>query len=519
MADPLLLGIDVGTSSVKVVLADQRGNFFATASSSYKYKQTFQGQAEQDPEDWWKAISHATQSLRSAYAEEWKRIACIGVSGQGVAAIPVGADGAPLRDAILWLDTRASAEARELAENYGKEAAAISGKMPAAYNFEPKLLWLQRHDAELWQRTEKVLTTTSFIILRLTGKSVMNYSDAGITLSWDLKRNCWSEELMNRIGIAKEKFCTAVPCPQIIGHVTKEAALATGIPYGIPVVAGGEDTSCAGLAMGVLSEQDVQLSMGTATTINVPFSRPVSDSRLLSFPHVIEGLTLMGGSMVAGGIALDWLQTVLGNLDAGEKLREEWMEKLTLEASAILAGSNGLIFLPYLAGELQPINDGFARGMFFGLSLSTSRAEMFRSVMEGTAFAIEHNLRIVREAGARPSRILAVGGPTRNDLWCQIIADVTGLPLHASDERGGAALGSAILAGIGIDLFRDPLPMQRAHSSERRPFTPDNANHCEYSRIFSIYKDIYPVVKDLFPRLTEGPKTSADGVRSIDVHL
>jgi xylulokinase len=519
MADPLLLGIDVGTSSVKVVLADQRGNFFAASTSSYKYKQTFQGQAEQDPEDWWKAIGHATHSLQAAHPEEWKRIACIGVSGQGVAAIQVGANGTVLRDAILWLDTRASAEARDLAENYDTAAAAISGKMPAAYNFEPKLLWLQRNEPELWQRTEKVLTTTAFINLRLTGESVMNYSDAGITLSWDLKRNCWSEELMARVGVARKLFCAAVPCHQIIGCVTKEAALATGIPCGIPVVAGGEDTSSAGLAMGVLSEQDVQLSMGTATTINVPFSRPVFDSRLLSFPHVIEGLTLMGGSMVAGGIALDWLQSVLGSLDADENLRREWMEKLSLEASALFRGSNGLIFLPYLAGELQPINDGFARGVFFGLSLSTSRAEIFRSVMEGTAFAIEHNLRIAREAGAHPSRILAVGGPTGNNLWCQIIADVTGLPLHAADERGGAALGGAILAGIGIDLFRDPLPMQRAHSSERRLFTPDTDNHAEYSRIFSIYKDIYPLVRDLFPRLTEGPKMSAGGTRSMDVHL
>jgi xylulokinase len=264
-------------------------------------------------------------------------------------------------------------------------------------------------------------------------------------------------------------------------------------------VAGGEDTSSAGLAMGVVSEGDVQLSMGSASTIYVPLRRAVADSRLLAFPHVLDGLTLVGGSMIAGGLAADWFLQAFEESQGGSN--PEALRALSARAAEVEPGSQGLLFLPYLSGELQPVNDGYARGVFFGLGLQTAKSHLFRAVLEGTAFAIAHNLSLACELGASPTEIVAVGGPVRNDLWCQIISDVTGLPLRAMEDRGGAAFGDAILAAMGAGLFTDPLTMQRAHAQTRKTFLPGDDPHRRYRQLFAIYRELYPRLHDLFPKL------------------
>ncbi len=506
MPDSLILGIDVGTTSTKAVLADPSGNFFASATHSYSYVTPEHGQAEQDPKDWWDAVCATTAELLAAYPEARSRLRAVGISGQGVAAVVLGQNRKPLRNAILWIDTRSAPQAAELCELHGERLVAISGKKPAAYNVEPKLLWLRQHEPATWNGIWKVMTTTAYVTFRLTGQAVMNHSDGGILLSYDLARRCWSQEALACMDLPSRIFCELASCHEIIGAITPEAAAQTGLPPGLPVIAGGEDTSSAGLAMGVVSGDDVQLSMGSASTLYVPIRQTPTDSNLLAFPHVIDGLTLLGGSMVAGGQAVDWLLKALdGTLD-----------ELTDRAAHIEPGANGLIFLPYLAGELQPINDGFARGVFFGLSLQTTKPHLFRAVLEGTAFAIAHNLSFARRAGASPKQIFAVGGPVRNDLWCQIISDVTGLPIHAMEDKGGAALGDAILAGLGAQLFTDPLVMQRAHAKLRTTFSPSWKSHEEYRRFFSIYLELYPRLQDLFPRLLAG-----EGVSEVteSVHL
>jgi xylulokinase len=197
---------------------------------------------------------------------------------------------------------------------------------------------------------------------------------------------------------------------------------------------------------------------------------------------------------------VDWFLKMLG-ADCTPDSKADLLNQLTASAAVLEVGSQELIFLPYLAGELQPLNDGFARGVFFGLGLQTTNAHLFRAVIEGTAFAIAHNLSLTRRAGAAPTQIIAVGGPTRNDLWCQIIADVTGLPLNAMEDKGGAALGDAILAGMGARLFDDPLVMQRAHARLRATFLPGAKRHEQYQRLFSIYLELYPRLQDLFPKL------------------
>ncbi|MGH9454607.1 MAG: xylulokinase, partial [Terriglobia bacterium] len=234
----------------------------------------------------------------------------------------------------------------------------------------------------------------------------------------------------------------------------------------------------------------------------IPLAEPVVDPRLLAFPHVVSNLTLLGGSMVGGGNAMEWIGRVVRPLH-GEAvhLSPENLATLTREAADTPAGAGGVVFLPYLAGELQPINDGFARGVFFGLSLSTRRGGLVRAVMEGAAFAIRHNLEVARTLGTGPKRLVAVGGPMRNELWCQIIADVTGLPVQVMEEHGGAPLGDAILAAKGAGLIASHRPMVDAHARPRRLFEPRPETRERYEQMFGIFIDLYPRLKDLFPRL------------------
>jgi xylulokinase len=500
----LALGIDVGTTTAKAVLADAEGRLLADHTAAYVYSKPRPGWAEQHPEDWWQAVCRIVRALLSQQPGAKERIAAVGVSGQGVASVLLDRQGKALRPAIIWLDCRSAPQADQIQARSGERIAAISGKNPAPYNVEPKLLWVKQNEPEIWKRVWKTLTTTAYINYRLTARAVMNHSDGGILLGYDLARREWSQETIELMGIPPSVYCELAPCHEVIGAVTQQAAEETGLRQGTPVIAGGEDTSAAGLAMGATSSETAQLSMGSASTVYVPLANSATDPRLLAFPHVIEGLTLVGGSMVAGGTAMDWITGVISEASCDNASGR--IQALTSEAAQVPAGSEGLIFLPYLAGELQPINNGFARGVFFGLDLSKTRGHFIRAVMEGTALAIEHNLSITQELGAEVRRLVAVGGPTRNRLWCQIIADVTGIPIQVVHERGGAALGDAILAAMGAGLIESTETMQRHHVVAGECFVPDSGRRHLYQETFRIYRDLYPQLKELFPRLANLPQ-------------
>lgn len=499
--EDLVLGIDVGTSSAKGVIADPSGRALWWAQASYRYSSPQPGWAEQEPGDWWRAVGQVTRDLLERHPEARERIAAVGVSGQGAAATLLDRSGRPLRPAILWLDVRSAPQAERLEALGGERIAAVSGKRPAPYNVEPKLIWVRQHEPHVWAAAWKVMTTTAFVVFKLTGEAVMNHSDGGILLAYDLQRAEWSPELLDLMDLPAGMYCRLAPCAQVIGAVTREGAEATGLRPGTPVIAGGEDTSCASLAVGVVSAGEALLSMGTASTLFLAQSRPYTDPRLLAFPHVLPGLVLIGGSMAAGGSAMEWISQLLqASSDEAPPAPGARFADLTAAAHTAPPGAGGVLFLPYLAGELQPINDGFARGVLFGVGLSTGRAHVVRAVMEGVAFAIEHNLTVARERGATASRLVAVGGPTKNDLWCQIIADVTGVPVQVMEERGGAQLGDAALAAMGAGLVDSPLSMVQAHARAGRRYTPDDARNRQYRRLFALYVELYPRLKDLFRR-------------------
>ncbi|MCC7497147.1 MAG: hypothetical protein IT160_06195 [Bryobacterales bacterium] len=492
MGTPLLLGLDAGTGSVKGVLADVSGRAHH-ASSGYEFVRPCEGAAEQDPADWWNAATRVIRALLEAVPDARDRIAGVSLSGQGAAAVLLDRNREVVRPALLWLDTRPAPQAKRLAETVGGRVAEIGGKAPAAYNVEPKLLWLAEREPERFLRAWKVLTTTAYLTFRMTGRLVMNRSDAGILLAYDLRRNAWSEEALRLMGLSADLFCEIAPCAGIIGHVSSEAARQTGLAEGVPVVAGGEDTSCAGLAAGATEPGIGLLSLGTASTAYLPTAELALDPRLLVFPHVLEGQILIGGSTVAGGAALHWAAKATGFEGASDAA-------FTREAQKSQPGAGGLIFLPYLAGELQPINNGYARGVFFGASLATARADLVRAVFEGSAFAVAHALSIARSLGHPLRELRAVGAPSGNSFFGQILADVIGVPVRTMRGGSGAALGDAALAALGTGVVTETSTMVAAHSGVERTFEPSSDTHRFYGEVFQTYLELYPRLEDLFPR-------------------
>ena len=525
----LLLGIDVGTSFVKAVLAAPDGRVVASAQAAYPTHRPRPGWAEQNPADWWQGVVDVTRQVMAATEGA---VAAIGVSGQGCAVTLVGTNGAVLHPAIIWMDTRAEPQSERLRQNCGALVVQINGKSPAPYNADPTLMWLQEHRPDLVDQTACSLTTTGYINFRLTGEMVTNVSDASILFAFDLARGDWSKALIESFGLPERLYPRVAPCQQVIGRLTAGAAADLELPPGIPVIAGGEDTSSAGLALGAVRPGMAFLSLGTAGTIYATEARPLIHPQLLTFLHVLDGQSLVGGSMAAIGAALAWLRNALG--------AQEDYTALTALAEQSSPGAGNLIFLPYLSGELQPLNDGYARGVFFGLDMSTGKADLVRAVLEGAAYAIAHNLELAEEISApretidrgfdglggfsrieqeeksaeirrirqirglsEPAihEILATGGPTRSALWCQIIADVCNRPLRVLAESGGAPLGNALLAGAGIGLIDDLAMVAERMAQVQQRFEPDANRHEHYRRLFAIYKQLYPNLRDLYAEL------------------
>ena len=490
----LLLGIDIGTSNVKAVLATPEGRVVAEAQTHYETQFPRAGWAEQNPEDWWRGCASAVrQALQQADADS-AQVVGIGVSGQGCAVTLLNAQGDVIRPAIIWMDSRSEAQCEVMRSRAAEAILRLNGKSPAPYNADPVLMWLQEHEPESIEQAQVSLTTTGYINYRLTGAQILNISDASILFAFDLAEQNWSEALIAAFGLPRRLYPPVAPCHEIIGELQPVAAAALGLAAGIPVIAGGEDTSSAGLAIGVVHPGQALLSLGTAGTIYVVQDQTRLQPELLAFAHVLSGKILLGGSLVAVGAALNWCRQLF---DEGLSL-----EDLTALAEESEPGAGGLLFLPYLSGELQPINDGHARGVFFGISLSTTRSQMIRAVMEGTAFAIAHNVAIAEEAGTPITELRAVGGPTRSPLWCQMIADISAYPVTVLSENAGAPLGNALLAASGLGLISDIEASAIASSGAARIYTPRAEYQARYQQMSKIYRSLYPQLASAFSALS-----------------
>ena len=496
------MGIDVGTSSVKGILAGPEG-LVAQASRDLKMEQPAPGWAEQNPEDWWQAVVPVVRELFSVSRIPVTELAGIGLTGQMHGLCCLDGSGHPLRPAILWCDQR-TGEVAESMSRQMEEArlAQLSGNRPVAGFTLAKLLWVRAHEPEVFAATRKILLPKDYIRFRLTGRYGTEVSDASGMQLLDIRKRRFSPEILQAYGIPPEMLPEVTESQEVSGTVSREAASVLGIPSGIPVVGGAGDQAAAALGNGVAGPGMASLSFGTSGVVFAATGEPVRDpeSRIQTFCHAVPDTWHVMGVTQAAGLSLQWFRDRMAPdiLREAERTGGNAFDLLVSGARTVSPGSAGLVYLPYLMGERTPHLDSSATGVFFGINASHGREHFFRAVLEGVAFSIAHNIQVAREVGAQISELRAVGGPTRSPLWCQIIADITGQPLTVLRDNPGAPLGNVFLAAAGVGLIPDAGVAAAQAAVVDRVYFPDPAYRHRYDCQFAIYRELYPSLKPQF---------------------
>jgi D-xylulose kinase len=483
-----LLTIDIGTSSTKVALFSTQGDLLANYDEAYPIDHPKPGWAEQDPSVWWDATCRgAAKVLQDAGRPTVKAIA---VSGQTPCCVPIDEGGQALRPAILWLDRRAHQQVSWLHENLGLDIAITrTGNTLDSYYGGVKWLWFKQREPELYQRTWKILQASSYIIYRLTGQAVLDYSQAGLcSPCFNLFEANWDADICRKMGIDLDKLPELKPANQIAGTVSTQAARMSGIPADTPVTAGGGDFAFSCLGAGVLKPGEAAAMLGTAGNLLVP-EPAVSDPRLINTIHVTGGRLSLGG-VTAGG-SVEWFKNML------KWAGDDFHARMEAEAVTTRSGADGLVFLPYLMGERTPIWDHQARGTFFGLSNSHQRGHLYRAVLEGVAYAFRGMLEIVTGAGTQVERIILTDGGARSRLWRQIFADVLQQTVYWQPKSGGTSLGAAILAAMACGELSDTDVIE-SWFGPVVDVTPDIRTAAIYERNYQVFQAFYPRVRDLY---------------------
>ena len=490
------LGIDVGTYESKGVLVDAEGRVLAKAARSHELIVPRAGWAEhRADEDWWGDFVWLSQKLLADSGLQASEVKAVGASAIGPCMLPVDADGAPLMNAVLYgVDTRASREIEDLTESIAADRIlSFGGNALTSQAVGPKILWLKRNRPDIYAKARKFLNATSFLVHQLTGRFVTDhYSASNVAPLYEIEKGAWSGALTQDItdlGRLPEIGWTT----EIAGGVTRLAAEETGLAFGTPVIVGTIDAAAEAISVGVLDAGEMMLMYGsTIFTIRVDSER-IRDPRLWHAPWLFPGQYASMAGLATSGTLTHWFADQL----ARDLSREPAMSALAAEAEASPPGANGLIFLPYFSGERTPIYDPNAKGAIVGLTLAHTRADVYRALLEGIAFATNHIFHTYAEAGAPPSRIVAVGGGLRNRIWTQATSDASGLRQEVREVSIGASYGDAFLARLAIGNV-STLSI-KCWNPAAYAIEPDFNNAAVYRRRYATFRKLYPRIRDLTP--------------------
>jgi xylulokinase len=481
MAEPLVLGVDVGTNATKCVLCTAKGDVVAQSRRDYALQHPRPGWVEQDPEELWTAVVGA---VREACAGAGQSVVAMSLSCQGGTTIPVDSQMRPLRPAISWLDGRAAAEGKELVELLGQEAIyrATGWEAHAALPVL-HIAWLRKHEPELFGRTARFLFVNDFILYRLTGELLMDPSDAALTLLYNVEDDRWDPQLCAAAGVRVEQLSPIAASGRVVGRLLSSAARELGLSTEVVVINGGHDQYCAALGAGVVRDGDVLLSCGTAWVLLAAASRLIRDPLHTFAPgrHVLPGVWGLLCSMPAAGAAMDWAVRNLANGPQEEELRYDRVDE-HLKAAA--PGAGGLLFLPLLAGVEAATRRSGQWGAITGLALGHSRWDMLQSLMEGVALELRWILQRLQELGQLPQELRMVGGATRSTIWPQIVANASGLPLTVPQVSEAASRGAAMLAALGAVLCQEVW----ADSGQARTIRPVPEHVLFYAELFARFQ-------------------------------
>lgn len=500
----LILAHDIGTTGVKATVFRDDGSIVASTFASYPTDYPAPGWCEQDPLDWWTAVVSATRELMSTPELDASKLVAVGLSGHMMGCLPVAEDGTPVGRAMIHSDTRSAGIAQATAARVGRRVYEVTGNPADSHYPAPKIAWLAANEPERYRAARWFLQSKDWVAGKLTGRfGLTDCSDASLYGCFDLKKRVWSDEVTELWGIDPAKLPEVVASSTVIGRVTREAALETGLPAGLPVVIGGGDGACAAVGAGAVEVGDAYNYLGSTSWVASITDAPVIDpeGRLFSLCS-LDGITYgLLGTVQAAGTSFAWAADVLGREETARAQAENLnrYELLDNIARNVAAGSNGLIFLPYLLGERSPIWDPNARGVFFGLGPEHGREHMLRAVLEGVGFALRSIIEVMGENGVSVSELSLIGGGASSALWSQILAGVFNVPIILpTNPREATSYGAAVAVGVGIGLF-DSFAAAKQFVKVAQVVEPLNSQL--YDRVYSVYRTLYPSVKDAFRAL------------------
>ena len=495
-----LLGIDLGTSACKVSVFDHDGNDVASASGAYHVIHKRPGWAEQDPEEWFQGVCAALHKIWGSGKVSPDEIAAIGIDGLSWTSVLIGKDGNSFANTPIWMDTRATDICKAVS---GTELAAdafkVSGNPFQATYTTPKVMWLKENKPDLFERTECILQSNGYIAYRLTGELTTDICNAYGWHCFDMRRGCWNLEMAAELGIPERFLPEITACDAVVGHVTAQAAAQCGLLEGTPVVAGGLDACCGTLGVGVSEPGETQEQGGQAGGMSICMDQYHADPRLILGYHVVPGRWLLQGGTTGGGGAMRWFESEFGGEERlmKEQLGMSSLDQMNQAAAKVPAGSEGLVFLPYMSGERTPIWDAEAKGVFYGIDFTKKKGHFVRALMEGVAYALRHNLEVAGNAGAEVQVLKAMGGSANSLLWTQIKADITGKKIEVPASDTATTWGACMLAGVGVGLFPSYKEVIGRTIATRRVHEPGTADLEAYEKGYQTYRALYENLKDL----------------------
>lgn len=492
-----VLGIDASTTAVKAILLDDAGTVRGIGTSEYEFSVPRPLWSEQEPRLWWDGTVAAIRSVLADTGVRGEQVLAVGLTGQMHGAVLLDASDEVLRPAILWNDQRTGAECDLIRDLIGPQRlVAITGNDALTGFTAPKLVWVRDHEPDVWQRVRRVLLPKDYVRLRLTGGHAMDKADGSGTMLFDLAARDWSAEVLAALEIDRAWMPPTYEGPEVTGAVTSAAAAATGLRAGTPVVAGGGDQAANAVGVGAVEPGVVALSLGTSGVVFATTARPLFEARgrVHAFCHAVPGRWHMMSVMLSAAGSLRWFR----NAAAPGMSYDE----LVGPAAEVPAGSDGLLFLPYLTGERSPHPDPLARGAFVGLTIAHDRRHMTRAVLEGVTFGLRDGLDLMIEAGMpAPSVIRASGGGTASPLWRQILADVLGAEIATVDTAEGAAYGAGLLAAVGAGWF-PTVEAAAAGLVTATPVAAPGPDAPRYAAAHATYRGLYPALAPSFRALS-----------------
>lgn len=483
----VILGIDLGTSSVKAMLLDSFQGVLAVETSRYDVRIPREGHAEQEPEKWWEETKKVLIKLKDEHKEAFEQIEAVGFSGQMHGIVLADEKGNPLRPAILWLDQRSQKELEQIHQkmDFEKMGRIFKNRVYTGFGF-PSLMWVKEHEPEILAKTRWVLLPKDFIRYKITGKIASDVTDASSTTIFNTAERTWAYDIIREFGLPPEIFPPCGESMEIAGYVTEKCERECGLKEGIPVVYGAGDQQAQSIGNGIYEEGRIICNIGTGGQISAYVKEPVYDKELRThtFCHPIEkGYTIYGATLCSG-MSLNWLKDKILNInDFGQ---------LSRMAGEIVPGSEGLVYLPYLTGERTPHMNPCAKGMFAGLTLSHDRRHMARAVMEGVTMSLRDSLTIFQELNIKCDTIIASGGGAKSHEWLQMQADIFHKKVIVCEVGEQACLGACILAGVGCGIF-DTMKqaIERFVVFRDKVYMPDPENEKLYDKQYERFRTLY----------------------------